>query len=72
MTIDKKPYFMSDPSWYEYSEKERKYVLTDSAPSLARQSYQEFYDLLENGEGDPNAEDQSNDEIERIKKSMGL
>lgn len=42
MTQDK-PYFMSNPEWFYFDEKEWKYFLTDKAPNKAKESYTEFY-----------------------------
>lgn len=47
MEIDYEPYFLKDPAWYYYDEKEGCYKLTDKAPKKARKSYDEFYKLLE-------------------------
>ena len=41
------PYFMKNVEWYEFSEKELKYILTPEAPPKAVESYKEFYKLLE-------------------------
>lgn len=41
------PYFMKNPEWYSFDEKEFKYVLTDKATDEAKKSYDEFYDTLE-------------------------
>lgn len=46
MTLDK-PYFMENPEWFYFDEKEFKYKLTDKAPEAAVKSYKEFYDQLE-------------------------
>lgn len=46
MTIDK-PYFMSNIEWYEDDLKSGKLKLTDKAPQKAKESYKEFYKLLE-------------------------
>lgn len=47
MTTMERPYFLSDPSWYEYDEDEGIYRLTDKAPEEARKSYDEFYETLD-------------------------
>lgn len=38
-----KPYFMEDPRWYYFDEKEFCYKLTEKAPETAKKSYEEFY-----------------------------
>ena len=43
----KKPYFMKDPAWYKYDEKNFRCVLTDKAPCEAIKSYEEFNKLLD-------------------------
>lgn len=45
MTL-KEPYFMSNKDWYYYNEKEFCYKLTDKATEKAKQSYEEFYNQL--------------------------
>lgn len=40
------PYFMENKDWYYYDYKEKKYKLTDKAPSKAKRSYDEFYEEL--------------------------
>jgi hypothetical protein len=45
MTIDK-PYFMNDPKWYYFDFKQKKYVLTDKAPEKAKESYEEFCEMI--------------------------
>lgn len=55
MQFDRKPYFMSDESWYEEidlmsnddPELDRGYILTDAAPLEARESYEAYYEMLE-------------------------
>lgn len=42
-----RPYFMNDPSWYYFDEKEWKYKLTDKAPPDAIESYNAFYKALD-------------------------
>lgn len=46
MRIDKKPYFMKNKDWYYYDENNLMYKLTNKAPDKAKQSYKEFYKLL--------------------------
>ena len=46
MTTEK-PYFMTNKEWFYFDEKEFKYKLTDKATEQAKQSYKEFYELLE-------------------------
>ena len=54
MQILEKPYFMSNPEWYEkadifdrdnWPEDDRGYHLTDKAPKEAVDSYNEFYGI---------------------------
>lgn len=42
-----KPYFMENAEWYYFDEASFRYRLTDEAPKEAVDSYNEFYDLLE-------------------------
>lgn len=42
MIIDE-PYFMSNEDWYYYDKEKRTFVLTDSAPKSAIESYKEYY-----------------------------
>ena len=46
MIIDKEPYFLSNKDWYYYDEEEFCYKLTDKAPKEAIESYNEFYNQL--------------------------
>lgn len=46
-TIDKEPYFMTNKEWYYHDLEEFRYKLTDKAPTKARESYKEFYRMLE-------------------------
>lgn len=41
------PYFMSNEDWYKYDEKSGRYVLTNKATDKAKESYKEFYSLLD-------------------------
>lgn len=43
------PYFMENKEWYEYDEKQEKYVLTEKATEKAKESYAEYYKELEEG-----------------------
>ena len=43
MTIAKEPYFLNDPDWYAFDEKECRYILKPDAPPEAVKSYQAFY-----------------------------
>lgn len=45
MTQDK-PYFMNNPEWFYFDEKEWKYFLTNKAPKEAKESYDKFYKNL--------------------------
>lgn len=55
-TFNEMPYFMSNPEWYTEVEDgydpetdtDRGYRLTDKAPQEAIDSYNEFYERLEN------------------------
>lgn len=55
MIFDKKPYFMSDESWYEEidlmsntdPDLDRGYLLTEKATDEARESYEAYYQILE-------------------------
>jgi hypothetical protein len=47
MEINEEPYFMTNPEWYYFDEKEGRLKLTDKAPKKARKSYKDFYKLLE-------------------------
>jgi hypothetical protein len=41
------PYFMTNKDWYYFDEKDFCYKLTEKATEKAKQSYKEFYELLE-------------------------
>ena len=41
------PYFMTNKEWYYFDEKDFCYKLTERATEKAKQSYKEFYELLE-------------------------
>ena len=41
------PFFLSNEEWYDYDITTLKYVLTDKATKEARESYNEFYELIE-------------------------
>ena len=43
MVLIEKPYFLTNKEWYEYDEKEKKYILTNKAPQKAIESYKDFY-----------------------------
>ena len=42
------PYFMKNKEWYYHDKKEWKYKLTNKAPKKAIESYNKFYNLLDN------------------------
>ena len=42
-----RPYFMNNKEWYYWDEKDWKYKLTDKATEKAKESYIEFYKLLD-------------------------
>lgn len=46
MTFDKRPIFLNNESWFVYDEEKRIYVLTKEATKEAKESYKEFYGLL--------------------------
>ena len=46
-----KPFFMSDPSWFEYDKDTYTYVLTPQAPEEAKKSFNDFYKNI-NGFGE--------------------
>ena len=46
MKLANKPYFMKNKEWYYFDEKEFVYKLTDKAPKEAKESYKQFYMLL--------------------------
>ena len=46
MTVDK-PYFLENPEWFYFDEKECRYKLTDKASEEAVKSYEEFYNQIE-------------------------
>lgn len=48
--VTKKPYFMTDKTWYYYDDKELCLKLTDKAPKEAVESYKKFYEAI-NGKG---------------------
>lgn len=48
MTIIEKPYFMRNSEWYYFDDNEFIYKLTEKAPKKAIESYEEYYQLLEN------------------------
>ena len=48
MLIDKKTYFMSNKKCYCYDVKNFRYKLTEKAPQKAKESSNEYYNLLEN------------------------
>ena len=40
------PYFMTNPDWFTFDIKSKRYVLTEDAPKEARASYKQFYEDL--------------------------
>lgn len=46
MTVEK-PYFMENKEWFYFDEKEWRYKLTEKAPQEAIESYNVFYEILE-------------------------
>lgn len=47
------PFFLSNEEWYDYDITTLKYVLTDKATKEARDSYNEFYELIESERNKP-------------------
>ena len=45
------PYFMRNEEWFYFDEKKQRFVLTEKATEKAKQSYEVFYEELENGNG---------------------
>lgn len=41
------PYFLKNPEWYRFDEKNCRYVLTEKATDEARKSYNEYYSQIE-------------------------
>ncbi len=50
MTVTEKPYFMTNSEWYYFDEDAFRYKLTDKAPQKAIDSYNEYYELLDDTE----------------------
>lgn len=46
MTVNEKPYFMTNIEWYYFDELEVCYKLTDKAPIEAINNYKSFYEKL--------------------------
>lgn len=46
MTTVDMPYFMENAEWYEFDLDKGIYVLTEEATEKAKESYKEFYGLL--------------------------
>ena len=46
MFVDE-PYFMTNPDWFTFEIKSKRYVLTEDAPKKARASYKQFYEDLD-------------------------
>lgn len=46
MTTVDIPYFMENTDWYEFDLDKGIYVLTEEATKEAKESYKEFYGLL--------------------------
>ena len=46
-SVIEKPYFMTNDDWFEFDLKAFMYVLTDKATEKAKQSYKDYYKLLE-------------------------
>lgn len=47
--VAEEPYFMKNKEWYYFDEIEFMYKLTQKAPKKAKESYEEYYEELENG-----------------------
>ncbi len=41
--MEEMPFFMKKKEWYYYDTQDKKYKLTNEAPSKARKSYSKFY-----------------------------
>lgn len=48
MTTMAEPYFMENDDWYYLDPEEMMYQLTDEAPEEAVESYEAFYEILDN------------------------
>ena len=48
MVINEEPYFLSNKEWFYYDEEEFCYKLTAKATKEAIESYNKFYELLDN------------------------
>lgn len=46
MFVDE-PYFMTNPDWFAFDIKSKRYVLTEDASKEARASYKQFYEDLD-------------------------
>ena len=46
MVLVEKPYFLINKDWYKYDDKNKKYILTCKAPQKAKESYNEFYKII--------------------------
>ena len=44
------PYFMENKEWFYFDEDEFRYKLTDKAPKKAKESYEEFYNNVFDGD----------------------
>lgn len=45
--IVEEPYFMSNDDWYYFDEDKGRYMIKESAPLSAKESYKEFYKELD-------------------------
>lgn len=45
--MTERPYFLNDKEWFYFDEDKCCYGLTDKATEKAKESYKEFYNLLE-------------------------
>lgn len=41
------PYFMTNEKWFEFDFERRIFVLTEEAPEKAKESWEEYMNLLE-------------------------
>lgn len=46
--IAEQPYFLENKEWYSYDYKNCKYILTDKATKEAKESYKQFYNIIDN------------------------
>lgn len=42
-----KPYFLTNPEWYIFDEKNCRYILTDKATDEAKKSFDDYYNQID-------------------------